>query len=94
MLACMHRFGTGTDFCTFGPKGSAVEGVARQPGGFTRNQVLAYAVDPRTFYLSEIPQDQHAGVWELVKSDVVKLQEEAALKAAAAIAAHAGTNIA
>lgn len=60
-----EKWGDGSDICTY------MEGPRRQPKGFTVNQVLATALDPRTFDLYGMPQGEHAVAWGLVRAELV-----------------------
>lgn len=66
----VDKFGDGTSICTY------MEGPRRQPKGFTKNQVLATALDPRTCNLYGVSADQHERVWLLVEAALVNLLEE------------------
>ena len=68
-----------------------LQGPRRQPKGFTKNQVLAAAVDPRTKNLNGVRQEEHQEVWDLVTVELVErmVEEDAASETAAAAAAAA-----
>ena len=74
------KFGDGTKVTVFGPNGTnASEGPRLQPQGFTRKQVLATALDPRTMLLYGIPATEHARVHALLLAEAVqkKLRQQA-----------------
>lgn len=72
-----EKFGTGTDIAVFGENGSnARAGARQQPEGFTKPQVLATALDPRTKHLYGIPSAEHATAHRLVISQAVAMKRE------------------
>lgn len=67
MKVFVDKFGDGTRICSFGALGeNAREGIRKQPQGFTKNQVLATALDPRTKNLKGIPIAERSEVADLV----------------------------
>lgn len=78
-----------------------LQGPRRQPKGFTKNQVLATAVDPRTKNLYGVPEEEWEEVWDLVTTELVILMteehaasEEQRIKAVGEAAAAAATGAA
>jgi hypothetical protein len=64
-----EKFGNGTGFTVFADNGwNASTGIRQQPCGFSKVQVLAAALDPRTKDLYKIPENEHSLVDALVMS--------------------------
>ena len=53
-----------------------LQGARRQPKGFTRYQVIATALDPRTMTLYRVREEEHSDVWDVVVEDLVNRMAE------------------
>jgi hypothetical protein len=59
----IQKFGNGSQQCTFGVNNSHARlGTRSQPAGFTKNQVLATLLDPRTKSLNFFPDEEAKAV--------------------------------
>jgi hypothetical protein len=61
------KWGDGSNICV------PCEGPKRQPKGFTTNQVIATALDPRTLHLYGVPKEEHPEVWATVRKALIKV---------------------
>jgi len=65
----VDRWGEGVDVCVFGQ-----EGTGRQPRAFTKEQVIATALDIRFCEpLSGVPQNEKEDVWKVVTQALTEL---------------------
>ena len=53
-----------------------LQGARRQPKGFTRYQVIATALDPRTMTLYGVREEEHSDVWDVVVEELVNRMAE------------------
>jgi len=53
-----------------------VAGRTTTPKGFTRYQVIATALDPRTMTLYGVREEEHSDVWDVVVEDLVNRMAE------------------
>ena len=70
----MTRWGDGTNLLEFkyGQSGSGVG----QPCGYTSEQIIQFAVDPRMVVLPHIPEEREDEIWDSVKTALTELIEQ------------------